>query len=385
MIPLGRPLIPASAWKDLKAILASGQLVEGARCRAFAESLSAFTGSPHVVLINSGTSALYLALRALGIGVGDAVVVPAYSFPATANAVAWAGATPVFADVNPLTWNLDAGTVEAALASAGVATIRRIKAVMPVQAFGNPVDMGPLSALARSRGWKVIEDAACALGSTLGGQACGTHGEVGCLSFHPRKILTTSEGGALLVRSPKLAARLELMKNHGMQKRAGKICFLEPGLNLRFTEVGAALGLAQMRILPALLKERAALAGRYLAGLRKLGLTVQETVREGAPNRQSLVARLPFRSLAARDRFIADMAARNIQVNIGTYFLPYLPAFVGFGKGGGSLKGRGLQGKAEFPAAEGLFRQAISLPLYAGMGHGAVDEVLDALARCLPP
>lgn len=383
-IPVGKPGIPADAWKDIRAILASGQLVEGARCREFAQALGREFGSPHVVLVNSGTSALYLALKALDIGPGDAVLVPAYSFPATANAVAWAGAAPIFTDIDPLTWNMDAETVQARLATLTAAQIKPIKAVMPVQAFGNPVAIAPLRALARSRGWKVIEDAACAIGSSLDGQACGTHGEIGCFSFHPRKILTTSEGGALVVRSAKVAARLELLKNHGMIKKAGKVLFPGIGLNLRFTEVAASLGLSQLRILPALLSERAALAERYLAGFRNLGMTAQAALPGGKPNRQSLVARLPVKGTAARDKVFAALAKDGIQVTIGTYFIPALPSYRkgtdrGTVGGGGSGKGK----PASYPAAETLFRQAISLPLYPGLGKAGVDQVLEGLRRAL--
>src|SRR5690606_26820046 len=295
--------------------------------RAFADSLAKYLDIPHMVLVNSGTSALYLALRALDIGPGDSVILPAYSFPATANVVAWTGATPIFADIDPLTWNLDADTVAARLSSLGAARASRIKAIMPVQAFGNPVSMGPLLSLARDRGWKIIEDAACALGSSLDGRACGTHGDFGCYSFHPRKILTTSEGGALAVRSARMAAKLNLLKNHGMIRQGGRVTFPGTGLNLRFTEIAASLGLAQMSILPDLLRERTSLANRYLAGLARLDMATQAPVAGGAHNRQSLVARLPVKTAAARDRIFAALGKRGVQVTIGTYYLPGLPNF----------------------------------------------------------
>lgn len=378
MIPLGKPGIPADAWKDIRAVLDSGQLVEGARTRAFAESLAKHLDVPHVILVNSGTSALYLALRALDIGPGDSVIVPAYSFPATANVVAWTGATPVFADIDPLTWNLDADTVAARLESLGASAAKRIKAIMPVQAFGNPVAMGPLISLAKARGWKIIEDAACALGSSIDGRACGTHGDFGCFSFHPRKILTTSEGGAVAVRSDRMAAKLALLKNHGMIKQGGRAAFPGIGLNLRFTEIAASLGLAQMRILPALLRERTALAERYLAGLARLNMATQIPVAGGTHNRQSLVARLPVKTAAARDRIFAALGERGVQVTIGTYFLPGLP---NFRKAAAAADGKK---PARYPAAEELFRQGVSLPLFPGLGRAGVDKVLGALGASLP-
>ncbi len=378
MIPLGKPRIPDNAWKDIRAILASGQLVEGVHCRKFADSLSRYLDVPQIILVNSGTSALYLALRALNIGSGDSVLVPAYSFPATANVVAWTGAKPVFTDINPLTWNIDADAVASRLSNMSLTEIKSIKAIMPVQAFGNPVDMGPLLNLAKTRGWKIIEDAACALGSSWNGRACGTHGDFGCFSFHPRKILTTSEGGALVVRSRRMAEKLALLKNHGMIKQFGKIRFPDYGLNLRFTEVAAALGQSQMDILTDLLKERKILAERYMRGLNEMGMPTQAVLGAGQSNHQSLVARLPVKSTAARDRVFASLSTLGIQVTIGTYFLPALPVFRKTERPGLEWKG------GHYPAAQSLFRQAISLPIYSGLGKKGVDQVLEGLRRSLP-
>ena len=372
MIPLAKPRIPAGALGEIASILDSGMLVEGARSRAFAEAFAGYTRSRHAVLVNSGTSALYLSLRALGIGPGDAVLVPAYTFPATANSVAWAGADPIFVDVDPNTYNMDAATVEERLEALKPALRKRIKAVMPVQAFGNPVDIKPLIVLARKHGWKVIEDAACALGSTLDGKASGTHGDVGCYSFHPRKILTTGEGGAMVTASAALAARLALLKNHGMVPKKGRLAFLEPGLNLRFTEVAAAMGSAQLKVFDETLKDRRKLAAAYAAGLRKLGIALQETATGGQTNWQAMVVRLPLKSEKQLDGIIAAMAKRGVQTNIGTYLVPREPAFQGHKGGGG------------FPAAEALRQEGLALPLYEGLGEDGVETVLKALAACLP-
>lgn len=392
MIPLARPVIPEAALPGIAAVLASGMLVEGARTRAFAAGLAAYAGARHALLVNSGTSALYLALRALGIGPGHAVLVPAYTFPATANAVAWAGAEPVFTDVDPATFNMDAAAIEACLARLKPAARRRIRAVMPVQAFGNPVDMAPILSLARRQGWKVIEDAACALGSTYRGKACGTHGDIGCLSFHPRKILTTGEGGAILTGSAKLAGKIALMKNHGMVPRKGRptkgpasegrasqggssqgrMAFLEPGLNLRFNEAAAVLGEAQLAVFEATLAERRALAAHYAEGLGRLGLPMQEVVPAGHPNWQALVARVPLKSGRAMDRLIGEMAARGVQANIGTYLVPGQPAYPSPGA------------HRLYPHAAVLAHQALALPIYSGLGADGVATVLKALEAALP-
>lgn len=373
-LPLGRPDIPPSALEDIGAVLASGQLVEGPRTAAFAAGLAETFGVREVILVNSGTSALYLALLALGIGPGDAVIVPAFSFPATANVVAWTGALPVFADIHPGTWNLDAETLEARASALAPSVLRRVKAVMPVQTFGNPVDMGPLLKLAARRGWRVIEDAACALGSALDGRACGTHGDVGCFSFHPRKILTTSEGGALVVRSPRLARAVSLLKNHGMIKKAGKIRFPAIGLNLRFSEVAAALGAAQLARLPAMLAGRARLADAYRRELPGIGCATQLAVAGGSPNWQSMVARVPVRTAAARDRVLSRLNDAGVQATLGTYFLPALPAL---------RRAAAEAGRFAYPAAAAVFRESVSLPLFAGMGSSDIARVAAALREAL--
>lgn len=375
VLPLGRPDIPPEAYAAVKAVLASGQLTEGPRTAAFASELAAYLNVREVVLVNSGTSALYLALLALGIGPGDAVLVPAFSFPATANAVAWAGALPIFTDIDAMTWNMDAETVAERVAALPASVRKRIKAVMPVQAFGNPVAMGPLLKLAAREGWTIVEDAACAIGSTLDGRACGTQASIGCFSFHPRKILTTSEGGALAVRSPALAKKLNLLRNHGMVKNAGRFRFPGIGLNLRFTEVAAALGSAQLARLPAMLAERAGQAEEYRRALHGLGLATQSPVPGGRPNWQSLVARLPVKTAAARDGVLRRLQAAGIQCTIGTYFLPDLPALRG-----AAAK---AQGRFGYPRAAALFRDTVSLPLFSGLKRADISRVAASLRSAL--
>ncbi len=375
VLPLGRPDIPPEAYAAVKAVLASGQLTEGPRTAAFAAELAAYLNVREVVLVNSGTSALYLALLALGIGPGDVVLVPAFSFPATANAVAWTGALPIFTDIDAMTWNMDAETVAERVAALPASVRKRIKAVMPVQAFGNPVAMGPLLKLAAREGWKIVEDAACAIGSTLDGRACGTQAGIGCFSFHPRKILTTSEGGALAVRSPALAKKLNLLRNHGMVKKDGRFRFPGIGLNLRFTEVAAALGSAQLARLPAMLAERARQAEDYRRALHALGLATQSAVPGGRPNWQSLVARLPVKTAAARDGVLRRLQAGGIQCTIGTYFLPNLPALRG-----ATAK---AAGRFDYPRAASIFRETVSLPLFPGLKRADISRVAASLRSAL--
>lgn len=374
MIPVSKPFIPKSTWKDIQAILNSGQLVEGQRCQNFSNALSDYLKVPHAILVNSGTSALYLALKVLDIGPGDSVLLPAFSFPATANVISWVGAEPVFTDINSETWNMDLDCIKERLKNLSNSQIKKIKAIMPVQTFGNPVDIKPIISFAKSKGWKVIEDAACALGSTLAEKAAGTHGDIGCYSFHPRKILTTSEGGALVLKSKIGAKKLTLLKNHGMIKNKNKILFPEIGLNLRFTEIAAAIGLGQLQILSALVKERINLVEYYKIGLKNLGMITQRPVENAKPNWQSLVARLPVKKVAARNQVFKSLSKRNIQVTIGTYFLPTLPQFKSV---------NAAMVMHEFPVAQQLFTQGISLPIYHKMQKQDIDFVLAGLKNSI--
>jgi perosamine synthetase len=184
-----RIMVPDIASAEIEAVaevLRDGHLVQGERVREFETGLAAAIGVDHVVAVNSGTSALYLALKALGIGPGDAVAVPAYTWPATANVVALVGADPVFVDIEPDSLGIDPQALERALAGH-----HRMRAVMPVHAFGRVADMQAITLVANARGIPIVEDAACALGASLAGRAAGAWGRVGCLSFHPRKVLTT--------------------------------------------------------------------------------------------------------------------------------------------------------------------------------------------------
>lgn len=193
MFKLSQPNISEAAIAAVADVLRSGQLVHGQECEAFERELAAYLGCSDVVLVSSGTAALHVALQALDIGAGDAVIVPDFTFPATANVVALTGARPVIVDVVPGTYTLD--TVQLERVVQGWEGPERLRAVMPVHEFGCVADMSEINRIAKAHGLAVVEDAACALGARQGEHKAGTLGDVGCFSFHPRKTLTTGEGG----------------------------------------------------------------------------------------------------------------------------------------------------------------------------------------------
>ena len=251
-VPLAHPALGEPELDRVRQVFSTGFLTMGPEVERFESALAAACDTAHAVAVSSGTAALHLAVLATGIGPGDDVIVPAYTFPATANAVRLAGARPVFCDVDPLTGV--AGRDEIA-AVATPAT----SAVMVVHLFGYPVEMAPIVGLAGEQGWRVIEDAAGALGSIDAGRPAGGIGLAGCLSFHPRKLVTTGEGGAVVTGDGDVAARCRRLRHHGIEGGAVQ----EPGFNYRLSDIQAAIGVPQLERLEDIVARRASLADAY--------------------------------------------------------------------------------------------------------------------------
>ena len=265
VIPIMRPWLGAEEAVAVEGVLASGWVAQGPKVAEFEAAVCGALGAPHGVATTSCTTALHLALHALGVGPGDEVVVPSLSFIATTNAPRYVGARPVFADVDLETQNLTAETVERAL---GPST----RAVIVVHQAGMPADVDAIAAICESRGVAVVEDAACAIGSTYRGRPVGAGDNLVALSFHPRKLLTTGEGGMLLTSDAALARRLRRLREHGMavsahDRHASRSVVVEAyeelGFNYRMTDLQAAVGLVQLGRLDAMVVERRSLADRY--------------------------------------------------------------------------------------------------------------------------
>lgn len=268
-IAIAQPHIGEAEIEAVVRVLRSGQVVQGSEVAAFEEEFAALVSGRHCIAVNSGTAALYLSILALHIGPGDEVIVPSFTFGATAHAVVLAGATAVFADIDPATFCLDPASVAAAITS-------RTVAVIPVHLFGHPAAMDQLGTLARRHALVLIEDAAQAIGAHLDRQPVGALGTVGCFSFYPTKNMHTIEGGMITTGDPDLAARLRLLRNQGMSERYQ---YEAVGLNARMTDVSAAIGRVQLRSLPQWLAARRHNAAQLDAGLRNVGTP---TVAHGA-------------------------------------------------------------------------------------------------------
>ena len=373
MIRLTRPSIEDDDLDAVRATLASGHLVQGPRVAAFEQAIAEQVGVAHAVAVTNCTAALQMALLALGVGPGDLVVVGAYSWPTTANVVELCGAQPVFADVDSDTFNLRpdalADTLARLFQSPQVG--RRVKAIIPVHTFGQIADMPALLAIADRYGVPVVEDAACALGAASGGRQAGAWGTMGCFSFHPRKAITTGEGGAIVTNDERHARYLRALRNHGQDFEAGTPDqFVMPGFNNRMTEFQAALGVTQMGKLARVVEARRTLAQRYDILLDPMLARAGARAPDERHVFQSYVVLLPRESASERAALIADLRARGVEAQIGTWHMPLVTYY----------RTRYGHQVGDFPVCDDVAARALTLPLYEGMTLEEQQAVADALA-----
>lgn len=366
MIPIIRPDLGFDeVADDLRAVIESGQLTSGRKVAEFETLVAQTVGVRHAVATTSATTALHLALAARDIGAGDEVLVSDFSFPASANTIIQTGARPVFVDCRPGGFDLD-------LDDAAGKVTPRTKAIMPVHPFGMPADMAAVAALAQRHALFVVEDAACAIGAERDGLRAGGGPGVGCFSFHPRKLITTGEGGAVTTDDDDLARRLRLLRSHGGQTgpKVG-LEFVENGYNYRLSELQAVLGIAQMRRLDAILDDRRHTAGLYRNHLSGLdGVALPQFDIPGTGTFQSFVILLD--DAIDRDRVVADLRVAGVETTLGTYAQHAHPAFARFG-----------QNPGELPHSWRAQRQSLTLPLLPRMAPALVAEVVEKLAAAL--
>lgn len=272
-VPIARTSLLESEVQSVLEPLRSGWLVQGPKVKEFEEKWSAFTGAKHSIAVTSCTSALHLSLAALGFGLGDEAIVPAFTWISTANVVEHLGGRVVFCDIDLTTFNIDTTKIEALITP-------RTKAILPVHLFGLPADMMAINAIAKQHGLWVVEDAACGFGSRYHGQHVGSLGNAGCFSFHPRKAITTGEGGMVTTSDDALGQKIRRLRDHGasmsdLQRHLGARPYLladhpDAGYNQRMTDLQAALGSAQMDRANDIVQERQRLAHRYDEAFAKL-------------------------------------------------------------------------------------------------------------------
>jgi len=363
MIRLSIPSIGHQEERAVQSVLRSGFLVQGKAVARFEEAMAGYLKVPHAVAVSSGTSALHLALLAHDIGPGDEVIIPDYTFPATANVIELTGAKPVLVDIGPLTFNMDPKLIESRIT-------KKTKAIMPVHLFGQSADLAPVMRIARKYKLLVIEDAACVLGAEYKGRKCGTIGDIGCFSFHPRKVITTGEGGVVVTHHQKTADRLRALRNHGISYKDNKIDFVMAGFNYRMTEIQAAIGLAQMKKIKSLIRSHQRVARLYDAQLSSLKwVKTPYTLPGNTHVFQSYIIQTP--KSMNRDKLIHHLRQNGVETNFGTYALHKLA----FYKNKYRLK------DSQFPVTEEVFQTSIALPVFEHLSVYQIRKIAATLRK----
>jgi dTDP-4-amino-4,6-dideoxygalactose transaminase len=367
-IPVMRPWLGEEEAQAAAAAVASGWIAQGPRVAQFEAAFAEALGAAHAVAVSSCTTALHLALIAAGVGPGDEVVVPSLSFIATANAARYVGAQPVFADADAATLNLVPETLAPCLTS-------RTRAVILVDQAGVPADLDAITEMCEPRGIAVIEDAACAAGAVYRGRPAGATAFLAAFSFHPRKLLTTGEGGMIVTGDGEVAARLRRLREHGMNVGADERHasqqpvieqYLETGFNYRMTDVQAAIGLVQLGKLGRLIERRRAQAARYAELLADIpGLATIRDPGYGTTNYQSFWVMLPDDFPFGRNEVLRMLADAGVSARRGIMAAHLEPAYAG-------------QPCPPLPVTERITAGSLILPLFHDMTEEEQDHVVSA-------
>jgi perosamine synthetase len=369
MIHVWEPVLDGNEERYVRDCLETNWISSlGTYITRFEEAFAAWCGMPHAVACSSGTAALHLSLVALGVGPGDEVIIPDFTLIVSANTVILAGAKPVLVDVDEKTWCLDPRKIEEKITP-------RTKAIMPVHMYGHPCDMPAIQDIAKKHGLAVIEDCAEAHGAELGGRKVGTFGDAGCFSFYGNKILTTGEGGMVLVRDAALAARLRLLRDQGFEPP--RFVHRVVGFNYRLTNVQAAIGLAQTEKADEKVRRKREIAGWYLS-LFAFGSDLE--VPSEAPGAKNVYwmfgVKLGPRFPQGRDAVMDELKAKGIETR--AFFCPMhrQPVFVN------GSDGRYPDVSGEYPVSDDLWNRGLYLPSGTGLTREQAREVVARLLSC---
>jgi perosamine synthetase len=355
LIPPARPVIGEAEIEAAVRVLRSGMVIQGPEVAGFEREFAELVGVEHAVAVNSGTSALHISLMALGFGPGDEVIVPSFSFAASANAVRLVGATPVFADIDPATFCLDPDAVAAAITP-------RTVAIMPVHLYGHPAAMDRLAGIAEQHGLAIVEDAAQAHAAALNGTKVGAFGVAGCFSFYPTKNMHSLEGGMVTTGDAAVARTMRLLRNQGMEQRYQNEIV---GANMRLTDVAAAIGRVQLTQLPEWTAKRQANAAYLDANLK--GVTVPPV----APGATHVYHQYTIRVAGDRDAFSAQL--KDLGVGSAAYYPTPIHKLRPF------LTEDGQVGDWKLPETDKATDEVLSLPIYPLLTQDQLDRIVDAV------
>jgi perosamine synthetase len=375
-IPIARPSLGEAEADAARRAILSGWITQGPEVATFEQEFAAYVGARHACAVSSCTTALHLALHALGVGPGDEVITVSHSFIATANVIRYCGAHPVFVDIDPRTYNLDPRLLEAAITA-------RTRAIMPVHQMGLPCDLPAILAIAKRHGLPVIEDAACASGSEIRigdrWERIGRpHGIIACFSFHPRKVMTTGDGGMITTRDLELDRKFRLLRQHGMSvpdtvRHAARTVVFEEypvvGFNYRLTDIQAAIGRVQLERLPGILQRRALIARLYTEAIRAIpGLEPPFVPGYTRPNYQSYAVHVTSEYPLSRNALMQKLLDGGVSTRRGIMNSHQEEAY-------------NDQRGAELSCSEAARDSVILLPLFPEMTHDDIAWVIEALCE----
>jgi len=373
-IPISRPEITEKDKKAVLGVLNTSQLALGPKLVEFEKTIATYVGRKYGVAVNSGTSALHLMVRALGIGKGDEVITTPFSFIASANCILFEGAKPVFVDIDPVTRNIAPSKIERAIT-------KKTKAILPVDIFGQPCDWDPILKIAKKYKLKIIEDSCEALGSTYKRKKCGSFGELSVFSFYPNKQITTGEGGIVVTDDPKLFELLRSMRNQGRDesirtKRQKKgeyrswLAHVRLGYNYRISEMNCALGISQFSRIDAIMRKREQVVKIYNNVLSHIPeITTPGVMRGVRINWMHYVIEAKQENRKIRDRLIEYLKNNGIQAS--NYF-PSLHLQPFYRKQFGYMKG-------DFPASEAISERVVALPLLNNLSEKEISYIASTI------
>jgi len=376
MIPIAKPYLNQEDAQAAYDVIMSGWITQGPRVQEFEEKFAAYTGAKYAVALSNCTTGLHLAMIVAGIGSGDEVICPSMSYIATANCIMYTGAKPVFAEVHPETYNLDVADAEQRITS-------KTKAILLAHQIGMPADIDAFRALCDKHNLVLIEDAACAAGSSYKGKKIGSHSDLVCFSFHPRKVISTGDGGMVTTNNEAFAARMKLLRQHGMSVNAGarhgatKIIFedhLEVAYNYRMTDIQAAVGIRQLEKLDWIVEERRKIAQRYLTELADIACIRLPKEESGYfTNWQSFSIFLKPEAPLTRNELMQALLDKGIASRRGVMTSHRETAYKEYCR------------DLSLPRTEDACDRSIIIPLYVPMNDEDITTVIKGLRELLEP
>lgn len=371
-IPIAKPYLGEDEKRLISEVIESGWISQGPRVAEFEKKFAEYVGAKYAVATTSCTTAMHAALSVSGIGSGDEVIVPSLSFIATANAVVHCGATPVFVDIDAETCNMDAAKIEKAIT-------QKTKAIMPVHQMGLPAEIDGIQKIAERHGLKIIEDAACAIGSAYRGKKIGGHGNAACFSFHPRKVITTGEGGIITTDNEDFAVRVKRFRHHGMsisdiERHASDEVIIESypeiGYNYRMTDIQAAMGIVQLGKLQIILEKRREHAMRYDKALRRIHcIRVPSVPSYIEHNYQSYWIELLDNAPVSRDVFMKKLLEKGIATRRGIMAIHLEKCYSEY--------------RVFLPETERITKNTVLLPIYPSMTGEEQNYVIQCINEVL--